>query len=57
MQPPVRRIILEDGKLPEFVGQWTVGEVLQMAQGLARWVEALAVNVEQPKPPPPEPKK
>jgi len=40
----MKRIILEDGKPPEFVGQWTVGEVLQMAESLARWVQSLAVS-------------
>jgi hypothetical protein len=41
----MKRIILEDGKPPQFVGQWTVGEVLAMADALARWVQSLAVNV------------
>lgn len=45
----MKRIILEDGKPPEFIGQWTVGEVLQMAQQLAGWVERLQVS--QPTPP------
>ena len=45
----MKRIILEDGKPPEFIGQWTVGEVLQMAQQLAGWVERL--HVSQPTPP------
>ena len=43
-----RKIILADGKLPEFVGAWTVGEVLQMAQQLAAWVEQLQVTAPEP---------
>ena len=50
----MRKIILEDGKPPQFMGQWTVGEVLQMADALARWVQSLAVNV-APEPEPNEP--
>ncbi len=46
-----RRIILEDGKPPEFVGQWTVGEVLQISQQLAAWVQSLAVSPPQPQKP------
>ncbi|MCA9981515.1 MAG: hypothetical protein KDD89_11790 [Anaerolineales bacterium] len=40
----MRKIILEDGKPPDFVGNWTVGDVLQMAQQLAAWVERLQVS-------------
>lgn len=47
-----KRIILEDGQLPAFDGQWTVGEVLAMADALARWVQSLAVT--QPAPQKPE---
>ena len=43
-----RRIVLEDGQPPAFDGQWTVGEVLAMAEALARWVQSLAVT--QPAP-------
>lgn len=39
-----RKIILEEGKPPDFVGNWTVGEALQMAQQLAAWVERLQVG-------------
>ncbi len=48
----MKRIILEDGKPPTFDGQWTVGEVLAMAEALARWVRSLAVS--QPAPQKPE---
>lgn len=44
----MRQIILEDGKQPQFVGQWSVGEVLAMADALARWVQSLAVNMSSP---------
>lgn len=44
----MKRIILEDGKPPKFDGQWTVGEVLQMAEALARWVQSLAVSAPPP---------
>ena len=44
----MRQIILENGKHPQFVGQWTVGEVLQMAESLARWVQSLTVSAPQP---------
>lgn len=43
----MKRIILEDGRPPMFDGNWTVGEVLQMAQQLAAWVERLQVNTPQ----------
>ena len=46
MEP--KRIILEIGKQPEFIGQWTVGEVLAMAQQLAGWVERLQVSQQTP---------
>ncbi len=49
-----RRIVLEDGQPPAFDGQWTVGEVLAMAEALARWVQSLAVS--QPAPQQKEPK-
>ena len=39
-----RKIILEEGKPPDFVGNWTVGEVLQIAQQLAAWIERLQVS-------------
>lgn len=39
-----RTIILTENQPPEFVGAWTVGEVLQMAQQLAAWVERLQVS-------------
>ena len=42
MEP--KKITLEIGKQPEFYGSWTVGEVLQMAQQLAGWVERLQVS-------------
>lgn len=54
MEP--KRIILEDGKPPEFSGAWMVGEVLQIAQQLAAWVERLQVS-QPPAPPDPEPPK
>jgi hypothetical protein len=47
-----KRIILQDGNPPQFDGQWTVGEVLQMADALARWVQSLAVNAAPPQEPP-----
>lgn len=40
-----RKIIIVDGAhAPEFVGVWTIGEVLQMAQQLAGWIERLQVS-------------
>ena len=48
----MKRIILDNNKPPEFVGLWTVGEVLQMAQQLAVWVERLQVS--PPTPPTPQ---
>lgn len=50
-----KKIILGDGRPPTFVGQWTVGEVLQMADALARWTQSLAVNVAPPETPQQEP--
>ena len=44
----MKRIVLENNKLPEFIGAWTVGEVLQMAQQLAAWVERLQVSSPEP---------
>lgn len=46
----VRKITLIENEPPQFDGQWTVGEVLQMADGLARWVQLLAVSppIQQP---------
>jgi len=46
-----RTIILEPGKAPVFVGEWRVGEVLAMAQGLAQWVNGIPLReVERPEP-------
>ncbi len=45
MDKKERKIIIIDGAAaPEFVGAWTVGEVLAMAQQLAGWVERLQVS-------------
>lgn len=41
----VHRIMIEDGLPPYFEGQWSVGEILQVAQGLELWVRSLAVNL------------
>lgn len=41
-----RKIILIDGaNAPQFDGQWTIGEVLAMAEALARWAQSLQVPV------------
>ena len=45
----MKRIILEDGKIPQFEEQWTVGEVTQMADALMGWVNSLTVNVTKSK--------
>lgn len=39
-----RKIILEEGQPPDFAGQWTVGDVLAMADALARWAQSLTVT-------------
>lgn len=42
-----REIIIVDGaSAPKFKGQWTVGEVLAMAEALARWAQSLQVPVQ-----------
>lgn len=46
-----RKIVLTENQPPEFVGAWTVGEVLQMAQQLAAWVERLQVSPPASEPP------
>lgn len=43
-----KRIILEEGKLPELEGQWTVGEVITAAETLSRWVQSFHVNGQEP---------
>lgn len=48
----IKRIILEDGKPPFFAGQWSVGEVVEMAQQLQNWALSLQV---QPTPQPQTP--
>ena len=46
MDKKERKIIIVDGAAaPEFVGAWTVGEVLAMADALARWAQSLQVPV------------
>lgn len=40
----IKQIVLEDGKLPFFTGQWTIGEVVNMAQQLERWVLSLQIQ-------------
>jgi hypothetical protein len=39
-----RLIVLEPGKSPVFQGEWTVGEVAAMAQGLAQWVNRIPLR-------------
>ena len=51
-QTKKRKIIIVDGaSAPQFDGQWTVGEVLAMAEALARWAQSLQVPVQaEPQP-------
>jgi hypothetical protein len=43
-----KQIILQPNQPPQFVGPWTVGEIMQMAQGLIRWLESLTVTNAKP---------
>lgn len=43
-----KQIIIENGKPPRLVGPWTVGEVRQAAEFLARWIDAQQVSAEPP---------
>ena len=51
--PAVKRIILEPNKAPQMHGPWSVGEVRQMAQLLAAWLDSIPLSAtpdEQPQP-------
>lgn len=37
----MKQIILEDGKAPQFIGQWTIGEAMQMLQAALGWLGGL----------------
>lgn len=39
-----KQIVLEAGKPPRLVGPWTVGEVRQAAEFLARWIDSQTVS-------------
>jgi hypothetical protein len=41
----MRKITLIPNQPPVFEGQWTVGEILQMAQLLANYVNSLPVSM------------
>ena len=43
-----KKIVIENGKQPELVGQWTIGEVLAAAEFLRRWIEGQQIAVQQP---------
>jgi len=43
-----KSILLQPNQQPQFTGSWTVGEILQMAQGLTMWVDAIPLNINQP---------
>lgn len=54
MIPPIksvkRTIILEEGMTPQLIGEWTVGEVIQTAEMLSRWVQSFQVSNNNPFP-------
>ena len=41
-----KKIIIENGKQPELIGQWTIGEVLAAARFLAQWIEGQQIAVQ-----------
>jgi len=44
------KIILEKNKPPVFIGEWTVGETIQIAQQLLMWINSLKLsNTEEQK--------
>lgn len=44
-----KSIIITNGKQPELIGQWTIGEILAASEFLRRWIEGQQVAV-QPAP-------
>lgn len=45
-----KSILLIPNQQPQFIGNWTVGEIRQMAQGLLMWLDAVPLNTNQPEP-------
>ncbi len=43
-----KQIILCPNATPQFTGQWSVGEVRQMAQGLMMWLDSVPLNIGMP---------
>ena len=43
-----KSITLTPNQSPVFVGVWTIGEIRQMAQGLATWLDAIPLNIGKP---------
>jgi|WetSurMetagenome_2_1015567.scaffolds.fasta_scaffold648994_2 hypothetical protein len=39
-----KSITLSPGHVPQFVGQWTLGEIRQMAQSLIMWLDAIPIT-------------
>lgn len=40
-------IILESGKPPQFIGDWTIGEAMQMLQTALQWLGGLPLVSKQ----------
>lgn len=45
-----KRIILIPNQQPQFVGNWTFGEIRQMAQALLQWLDTIPLTIQQPAP-------
>ena len=45
-----RMIILAPGQPPQFIGSWTVGDVLSISDSLANWARNLTVTGSLPLP-------
>jgi poly(3-hydroxybutyrate) depolymerase len=43
-----KSIIISEGKQPEFIGRWTIGEILAAADFLRRWIEAQQIAAQPP---------
>ena len=43
----MKQIVLENGKPPAFVGDWTIGEAMQMLQAALQWLGGLPLISKQ----------
>ena len=42
-----KQIVLKPNSPPEFIGDWKIGEVQQMAKGLLMWLDSLPLNIQE----------